>query len=415
MTQSPRDITVIGAGIIGMTAAVVLQRDGHKVTVIDAQEPGQGCSFGHAGAISPGSCVPMAMPGMLSKVPGWLLDPLSPLAVRWRYFPKALPWLLRWAGAGRLDRVRAYSASLRALNVSCMDGYRRLLGNAGFDDLFRVKGQLYIWEDATPDATDDLAQALREQHGVRTEALDAEGILRMVPCLAPIHRRGLYLPDHGHTINPLRVVETLAALFAADGGSIRRAQVTGFDVGPDGPRAVRTEDGEFEPGLVVVTAGAWSHRLAEQLGSRVPLEAERGYHVMLPAPGVQPGMQIMNRSHMMGVTPMENGLRIAGTVEIAGVDAAPDYRRAEALLGHARRMFQGLDDGGAEFWMGCRPSFPDSLPVIDRSPHFPSVCYAFGHSHFGLSGAPMTATLLADLIAGRPSAIDRKAYAVDRF
>ena len=413
--SEPRDITVIGAGIIGMAAAVTLQRDGHKVTVIDSLAPGQGCSFGHGGALSTGQCIPFSLPGMLAKVPGWLVDPLSPLAVRWRYLPKALPWLMRWVMAGRLDRVKAYAAALNALHAPTLEGYRGLLGSAGVADLFRVQGHLYVWQGETPNAKDHISQSLRETHGVRSEALDAAGVQGREPCLAPIFGRGLYFPDNAHTVNPLRLVETLAASFTADGGTIRQGRVRGFDVGADGPRTVLTDIGDFPLDLLVVAAGAWSGRLTRQLGTRVPLETERGYHVMLPNPGIQLAAKLMNRDHMFGATSMEHGLRLSGTVEIAGVDAAPDYRRAEVLLRHGRRMLPGLNDEGASFWMGCRPSFPDSLPVIDRSPVHPSIFYAFGHGHTGMIGAPMTGRLLADMVYGREPVIDPRPYAVNRF
>ena len=413
--DTPGHITVIGAGIVGMAAAVALQRDGHAVTVIDWRAPGRGCSYGHGGAISPGQCIPFALPGMLHKIPGWILDPLGPLAVRWRYFPRALPWLLRWVRAGRMDRVRAYAAALNALHAPTLDGYRDLLGGDAFADLFRVQGHLYLWSGLKANAKDRISQELRETHGVRAEALDGEAIRRMEPDLAPVFQRGLYFPDNGHVVNPLRLVETLAEGFLAGGGTIRRGQVEGFDMGAEGPRALHTDGGDIPVDRLVVSAGAWSHRLTAKLGTRVPLETERGYHVMLPNPGVRLTAKIMNRDHMFGATQMEHGLRLSGTVEIAGIDAPPDYRRAHAVLERGRRMLPGLDDEGAEVWMGCRPSFPDSLPVIDRSPRFASVFFAFGHGHTGMIGAPMTARLIADLIGGRSPCIDPAPYAVDRF
>ena len=413
--DQPRTITVVGAGIVGMACALGLRRDGHAVTVIDSVEPGHGCSYGHGGAISPGQCIPFALPGMLHKIPGWIMDPLGPLAVRWRYFPRALPWLLRWAAAGRMNRVREYAVALNALHAPTLDGYRDLLGADGFADLFRLEGHLYVWAGATPNAKDRISQTLRETFGVRTEALDADGIRRIEPNLASSFRRGLYFPDNGHQVNPLRLVETLADAFRREGGTILRGRVEGFDVGPEGPRAMHTDMGSRPLETTVIAAGAWSARLARQLGTSVPLETERGYHVMLPNPGIRLSTKLMNRDSMFGATQMENGIRVSGTVEIAGLDAPPDYRRSHALLERARQMLPGLDGEGAEVWMGCRPSFPDSLPVIDRSPCFPSVFYAFGHGHTGMIGAPMTATLLAELIAGQAPSIDPAPYAVTRF
>ena len=413
--NASRDITVIGAGIVGMVSAVTLQRSGHKVTVIDSRQPGHGCSYGHAGCISPGSVIPMAMPGMLMKVPGWLMDPLSPLAVRWSYLPTALPWLLRWTLAGRTGPVWAYSTALKSLLGPSVGIYRDLLGGAGLDDLFRIQGQLYLWTQETPDPKEKLSESLREASGVRTEPMDGAAIRDMVPELAPIYKRGLLFPDNGHSVNPLRVVETFAEHFVRDGGTIHQGHVADFDMGPEGPRALRTDIGDIPIDHLVISAGAWSHRLAARLGTTVPLEAERGYHVMLPDPGIHPAVQLMNREDMLGVTPMETGMRIAGTVEIAGVDTPPDYRRAHVLLKQAKKMFPLLNDEGAEVWMGCRPSFPDSLPVIDRSPRFPKVFFAFGHGHTGLTGAPMTGRILAQMVDGREPVVDPRPFSIDRF
>ena len=207
----------------------------------------------------------------------------------------------------------------------------------------------------------------------------------------------------------------LAANLVRRGGTILRRKVTGFTLGMAGPQALRTREGEIAVDRLVIAAGAYSHRLAAQLGSEVPLEAERGYHVMLPDPGVMPRLPILNCDHGFYATPMENGLRFAGTAEFAGVDAPPDWRRAKILLDHGKAMFPGLNTAGASEWMGRRPSLPDNLPVIDCSPRFPRVAYAFGHSHFGLMGAAVTGKLVAALVTGTAPAIDPKPYRITRF
>ena len=409
-----QDSVVIGAGIVGMMAALTLQRAGRSVMVVDQGPPGEGCSYGNAGAISPDMCVPMALPGMLRRVPRWLLDPLGPLVVRWSYLPRALPWLIRWVRAGDLDRVRSASAALRALHGPSFDRYRTTLGNRA-GGLIEMTGQIYVWETGRPGPTEALARELREAHGIETRALTAAEIHTMDPNLAAGFAHGLFFPENGHTVNPLRLVQTLVDLFIEAGGQVVRRRVTGFEQGPEGVRRIRLEDGDLEAGLVVVAAGIASRTLAAQLGDRVPLEAERGYHVMLPAPGIRPAIKISNREQMFGLTPMEHGVRIAGTVEIAGVDAPMDERRPRAMLAHAKRMYPGLNDEGATFWMGCRPSTPDSLPVIDRASRARNVIYAFGHGHTGLTGAPLTADLVQALAMDRPPAISPEPYRLARF
>ena len=186
-------------------------------------------------------------------------------------------------------------------------------------------------------------------------------------------------------------------------------------MGDGGPRRLFTDGGPLPVETLVIAAGAWSHRLTAQLGTRVPLEAERGYHLMLPRPGVALRIPLVDRDHNFTMTPMDCGLRLGGTAEFAGVDAPPDYRRARILLEHGRRAFPGLNGEGATEWMGCRPSLPDGLPIIDRSPRFANVFFAFGHAHFGLTEAPTTGKLIAEMIGGRPTSIDMTPFRVARF
>jgi len=414
MTQRHR-VAVIGAGIIGAATALVLQRRGLAVTLVDADEPGMGCSYGNGGAISPDFCVPASLPGMLKRVPRWFADPEGPLVVRWRRVPAAAPWLVRWIRAGRIDRVHASSAALRALHGPSLDRYAELLGIHA-DGLIETTGQIYVWRSSSASPTETLARSLREQHGVVTRALDANEIREMDPNLADGFTRGLFFPDNGHTVNPLRLVRTLVNLFGEAGGKVERRKVARFEFGDGNASAVHCEDAtRIQADTLVVAAGIRSRAFASALGDRIPLEAERGYHVMLPNPGVRPRIKISNRDHMFGLTPMEHGVRISGTVEFAGPDAPMDERRARSLLAHAKRMYPALDGAGAQFWMGSRPSTPDSLPVVGRASRARNVVYAFGHGHTGLTGAPMTAELVASIVTGASPPIDPAPFRATRF
>ncbi|MCC7271236.1 MAG: FAD-dependent oxidoreductase [Alphaproteobacteria bacterium] len=412
--MAARSVVVVGAGIVGMAAASFLLRDGNAVTVIDEREPGDGCSYGNAGAISPDMVVPMSTPGMLAKIPGWLMDPLGPLAIRPGYLPTALPWLMRWVAAGRMPRVEASSAALRRLHKPVFDVYRELLG-AQFHDHVRTGGQLYVWRSDEVGRNERIADALRAAAGVRAEKVGIDELRQMEPALAPAYRRGLWLPDNGHTANPKRLVAALAELFQRAGGQIQRARVRQIEVVDGKARAVRTAEGMIPADLVVVAAGAWSGRLVRPLGVRVPLEAERGYHVMLPDPGIDIRNKLSNRSSSFSVTVMEGGVRLAGTVEIAGLDAPPMEERALVLLRQAQEMFPGIRTEGYRTWMGFRPGTPDSVPVVGPAPGVRDLYLDFGHGHTGLTGAPMSGRLLADLVAGRTPAIDPSSYSATRF
>ena len=413
--NEPRNVTVIGAGIVGMACACYLKRDGHDVTVIDPLPPGEGCSKGNAGHISPGGCLPMAMPGVLSKVPGWLADPFGPVRIRWRYLPRAAPWLMRFVGMGTREKAEVSADALRALHAPVFEAYDPLVQHAGAEDLIIRSGQLYVYETEEGLENDRMGWEMRRARGVEVQELDADAIRQIEPTLAPIYRRGVYLPEHGFCRNPQRLVHALAEQFIRDGGTVLGRAVTRFEIGPDGPRRLHTEAGEVEASDIVIAAGAWSHKLTAMLGDRLPLESQRGYHLEFAAPGVAPLNTVTSPERSFAATPMETGLRFAGTVEFAGLSAPPDYRRARILRDLGRRMYPGLANGGTSEWMGHRPSLPDSLPVIDRATRFPSVYYAFGHGHTGVSGSPVTGRIIADLVSGRPPEIDISPFRVDRF
>jgi len=409
------DVTVIGAGIAGIVTALTLGRDGLKVSVVDEMIPDKRCSYGNGGAIGPDSCTPMALPGILPKIPRWLFDRSGPVSVDWRYLPRALPWLLRWIDAGRLENARASAVAMRALHRTSLEIYRDLLGLESYADLIRTTGNLYVYETAEPSKSELIGRQLQCEQGVKPEPLTAGDVQDLEPALAPLFKRGVMLPGNVFTHNPSRFLSTLSECFLETGGQIVRGRVTGFDIGPSGPRALLTETARLAVDRVVISAGVWSGRLAALLGTRVPLEAERGYHVTLPEAGIELRNKVMNGTHMFGLTPMEDGLQITGTVEIAGLEAAPSHQRTDALLAHGRRMLPNLNDAGARTWMGPRPSLPDSLPVICRSPRFGNVFFGFGHGHWGLSGAPMTGQLIAAMIGGREPPIDPRPYRADRF
>lgn len=410
-----REVTVIGAGIVGMCCAAFLQRDGCRVTVIDRQAPGTGTSFGNAGILSPASCVPMAVPGVLSKLPGWLADPLGPVAVRFMHLPAMLPWFMHFLKASRMENVEAGADALRRLLSQTFDAYAELVQPAGVADLVRRPGYLVVYESEAEYQADALAWKLRRDRGVEFDVLDGAGLRKLEPALSPIYQRGVYLLDQGYVASPLRLTQAIAEQFRKDGGRIEQRTVWNIEVGPEGPCAVYTDAGVLPVQELVIAAGVHSAKFAAQFGERVLLEAERGYHVEFQAPGVELTRPINAAKGKFFVTPMESGLRVAGTTEFAGLDRPANPRRVDVLLEHAKRMFPDMRTEARTDWMGQRPSTPDYLPVIGRSARFRNLYYAFGHGHLGVvSGAP-TGRLVADLVAGRTPPIDMRPYRVDRF
>jgi len=412
-------IAVIGAGMVGVCTASWLQRDGHEVVVIDPKEPGEGASFGNAGCFNPSSVVPMSLPGTLGKVPGWLTDPLGPLAIRWTYLPQLAPWLVRFIRAGRLDRVEATARALRPMIGPCLETLAPLVKEAGAEDLVQRQGHLVVYRSKDAFEKEALAWRLRRDNGIEWDEFDADGLRQLDQSLSREYTFGVLLRANGHTTNPNRLVRSLAEAVRRNGGTFVTARAVGFEL--DGGRlmAIRTDRGLERADRAVICAGAYSRPLAKALGNDVPLETERGYHLVLRDPEAVPRIPTTEAAGKFVATPMETGLRFAGTVELAGLDAAPDWRRAHILLKQGRRLYPALKESYGEdrisVWMGHRPSLPDSLPAIGPSRRSPDVVYAFGHGHVGLMSGPMTGKTVADFIAGRQPSMDVIPFRPDRF
>lgn len=410
-----RNVTVIGAGVVGTATANYLLREGHKVTLIERNEPGRATSFGNLGGISPGSVVPVATPGMLKQIPKWLLDPEGPLFVRWYYLPQVMPWLIKFLLAGRRDRVYGISKALSALNGPTFEAYQPLLKDAGVEHLFHRTGQLFLYQSAESLKKDELGVELRRLSGQRCDILDKDEIRQIEPALAPVFESAILMPDHGHCKNPFGLVQALAQNFTRRGGTLLNREVRGFEMGPNGPTKLRTDQGDLPVEDIVIASGAWSNILTKQLGHSVPLESHRGYHVTVEDPGIVPRIMCFPIELKFAITPMEMGLRVGGTVELAGLEAEPNYERARVLLRMAKRMIPGLKPDKFTEWMGHRPCHPDSLPVIGGSPKWKNVFFAFGHGHQGLLGASQTGKVISELLSGKKPSMDLTPFRVDRF
>jgi D-amino-acid dehydrogenase len=412
-------VGVIGAGIVGVCAASWLQRDGHNVFLVESGEPGRGASFGNAGCFNGSSVTPMAMPGIIRNVPRWLFDPVAPLALRWRYLPSAAPWLVRFVRAGTPEKARAAARALRPLVGPTLEALQPLVRDAGAEDLVHRLGHLYVYRSPESLEKERTAWDLRRENGVEVDEFDAGDLRQLEPALSREYVKGLLVRENGHTSNPLALVERLVERFVRSGGKIVHARAHGFRVQGGRLAAIATSAGEFPADAAIVCAGAYSKPLAAALGDKVPLETERGYHLMIRDPEAMPRIPTADADGKFVATPMATGLRFAGTVELAGLHAPPDWRRARILLEQGRRMLPALAASDPEerisVWMGHRPSLPDSLPVLGPSGATPDVIYAFGHGHVGMTSAPMTGKVVADLVAGRPPSIDIVPFSAGRF
>ncbi len=415
-------VVVIGAGIVGAATAVELLRDGHRVTILEPGEPGgeQAASYGNGTLLNPSSVIPMSSPGIWRKVPGWLADPIGPLAIRWRYLPRLLPWLTRFLLAGATEaRLAATARALRPLLLNAPELHRRLAEEAGVGELIARQGVLFVFPDRSDFAAEERAWRLRRENGVRWLELSADELRQREPTLSRRYGFGLLVEENGQCRDPGAYVAGLARHAVGQGAALRRERAIGFRIEAGRLRAVRTTAGEIAADRAVIAAGARSRMLAAAAGDRVPLETERGYHAVITEPGVAPRYPLMPSDGKMACVMTPQGLRLAGQVELAGLDAAPNWQRAAVLRDFARTVFPDLPADlpveRVKVWMGHRPSTPDGLPCIGSASGCPDVVHAFGHGHVGLTAGAATARLVADLLGGKQPAIDVAPYSARRF
>jgi D-amino-acid dehydrogenase len=414
MAAPAPDVIVVGAGVVGLSAALALQARGLGVTVLDREGPAAGASAGNAGAFAFTDILPLASPGLLRKAPGWLFDPLGPLSIRPRYALRVAPWMLRFGRACAPDRVAAATAAQTALMDLSKAELEPFLAATGTSGMLRKEGNLQVYEGEA-----ELRAALpgweaRARHGIEFRHLDAAEMGEVQPGLAPRFTHGAFTPGWWSIADPKLYALALAERFRAEGGAIERAEVTAL-APCDGGVAVAGPGGPRHTSHVVVAAGAFSHRIARSLGERIPLETERGYNTTLPADAFDLKTQLTFGGHGFVVTRLTSGVRVGGAVELGGLELPPDFRRSEAMLRKAAAFLPGLKTAGGVPWMGFRPSLPDSLPAIGRARATPRVTYAFGHGHLGLTQSAGTARLVADLVTGAPPAIDLLPLSPQRF
>ena len=401
MNSGSPQVAVVGAGIVGTSIAYALRKRGCAVTLIDREEPASGCSAGNSGAISPASVAPLAMPGVLASVPGMLLDSRSPLYLPLGYLPQALPWLARFVASARPQSVQAAAARLADIHQGALQAHEAMCREIGVPELFLRRGHLHLYPDEAALAKDATGWRLRTEYGYAWEKIGRDAILALEPHVAPRYQVGVFMQDQGTILNPRRYVEAMAHAFAAAGGCIARTRVDGL----------RPSSGSWEisgegsaDGLrfdhVVMAAGVWSKALLVPLGLNLPLESQRGYHLQFEGGQDTVSRTVVLADRKVFVTPMEEGLRVGGTVEIAGTRAPPNEQRARMLGTIVRESFSRLADVPVRTWMGHRPCMPDSVPLVGQVQGRPGLWLAVGHGHLGLTDSLNTARWIAQGITG---------------
>ena len=407
-------VTILGAGIVGICCALSLQERGVNVRLIDRGEPGQETSFGNAGIISPWSVVPQALPGIWKSIPGMLLNAAGPLTIRPSFWPKMIPWGLRFLSNSNEATVHDISDAMEVLCQPSVTLFRRHLEGTGHENLVVDSWYVHAFRNARRASLGDLGNTIRKEKGAELELIGQQELQRLEPALSRNFKAAVLIKGQARASAPGRLGQVLAEKAAAQGAEIIRAEVTSLTKDADG-WTLATHGSTLKAQKIILAAGVWSAAILKPLGLNIPLVAERGYHVEFPNSQLQLNYSIMDVDAKIVASSMEIGLRVAGSSEFAAIDDAADPRKKTLLAKQALAMFPDLNDSDMKFWLGRRPSFPDSLPALGPIAGQPGLFAAFGHSHYGLMMAPKTGELLADLVAGVPPNIDLAPYSIQRF
>jgi D-amino-acid dehydrogenase len=406
---------VIGAGIIGTALAHELRKRGRDVVLVERDAPGKGASFGNMASIAVTEFMPASRPSVWRQIPGWMMDPEGPVRVRPSYMPKLVPWFLRFIAASRPSKLRELEAQGAALCARVHDDLMPLLKETGLEGEITEEGCLSLYTDDAEFRADRDHIEILERFGFPHEVIGRQAIKALEPELSDRIGIAVLFPQNRSMRDPYRLVVKLAERFRALGGRIEQGEAAGFERG-EGIRGVVLKDGRrIAAEEVVICAGAHTARLSKLLGEPMPLETERGYHTQIMSPGISLRHSLIWPARAFMVTPTAGGIRVGGTVEMAGLDAPPDYRRSRVTVRRAREALPNLRCEDFTEWMGHRPAFPDTIPVMSASAKTRGVFYATGHGHLGLTYAATNARLMADLVTGATPPIDMTPYRVDRF
>lgn len=408
-------VLVVGAGIIGVTIAYALQRRGQQVILIDRDAPGKGASYGNMASISVTGFMPASRPSTWKQIPGWLLNPDGPVCIRPDYMWRLSPWFLRFIAASLPAKRHALEAQGAALCARVYDDLLPLLQETGLTNELTEEGCLSLYTNEAELRADRENIKLLEQFGFPYERFEGQRLKALEPELSEQIKIALLLPQNRSIRDPYRLVTKIAEQFVAQGGVIQRGDVVGF-TRTDSFKAVQLADGQTVSGdKMVLCAGAYAGHLANLLNEPIPLETERGYHTQIMSPGITMNHALIWPARAFMVTPTAGGIRVGGTVEMAGLTAPPNYRRAQVTVRHALEALPALRVKDTTEWMGHRPALPDTIPIISASAKTKGVYYATGHGHLGLTYAATTARLIADLVTGLRPPLDLHPYRINRF
>jgi len=408
-------ILIAGAGIVGISTAIWLQRAGHSVTVVDRAGPAAGTSYGNAGVLASGAVLPVTTPGILAKAPAMLLDRDAPLFLRWSYLPRLLPFLRRYLSHATDAQVDHYASAMSALLYDSVAQHQALAADTPAARFISTEDYCFGYATPADFKADAYGWAKREAHNVKFEVVSGSDFAAYDPIFGEAFSTVVRCKNHGRINDPGAYVRALADHFVSEGGTLQITPITDIEMQDGVIRALITADGALRGDKIVLAMGPWSKKIAHKLGIKVPFESERGYHIELVAPSAMPRAPMMVASGKFVLTPMEGRLRVAGLVEFGGLKAPASRAPLDMLCRQLRRLLPDLEYDRMDEWMGHRPAPADSLPLIGANDRQGRSYSAFGHQHIGLTGGPKTGRLLAETISGRAPNMDLSPFDPARY
>ena len=406
-------IGIVGAGIQGISNALFLQKKGFSVTIFDRDEPGSpAASYGNAGHFSPYASVPINRPDVLTDVPAMLLSSTGPLALKWNYVPKMMPWFLQFIRNCTTKKMMHTAKNMHQILDLALPAYDELFDEIELGGLVEKKGILYIWNDQSLKSR-ELEIKVRNELGVDQQVITPKEIHDLEPNIKPIYHGGVYYQYGRHARNPKKILLKLYDLFLKKGGKFLKMNIKDINFNDEKP-VIKAETQSFLFDKIVIACGSFSKKLTDNLDEKIPLDTERGYHVHFKDCDHLLSRPVIFQNRGFGITPMEQGLRVVGTVEFGGLDNPLSKSRVKNLINNAKYMMGDLPEHEDE-WLGFRPTLPDYLPVIGPSKKYKNVFYCFGHHHLGWTLGPISGKIISGMIAEENTNLDLKPYSSLRF
>ena len=410
--EKNKRVGIIGAGIQGVCNALFLQKKGFQVTLFDREEPGSAASYGNAGHFSPYASVPLNRPDVIADVPSMLISSRGPLALKWNYVPKMIPWFAKFVLNCTEQKMMHTAKNMHQILDHSVPAFDELFDEINLEDLVENNGILYVWTDKNIKSR-ELEIKIRDQLGVKQQLVNKKEIHDLEPNLKPFYHSGVFYDYARHARNPRKILIKLFENFVNKGGKFLKLNINNIDFDEDRP-VLRTETQRFIFDKLVIACGAFSKRLTDKLHEKIPLDTERGYHVHFKDYDHLISRPIVYANRGFGMTPMEQGLRVVGTVEFGGLENSLSKSRIKNLILNAKDMLDGLPDHKDE-WLGFRPTLPDFLPVLGPSKNYQNVFYSFGHHHLGWTLGAISGKIISNMIAGEKTNLDLQPYSSIRF